>query len=52
MQAELEKIVKAIEEFYAREAVLFDKDLGERTLTHRLAVHREAVRRLGGRLRL
>src|SRR5882757_2071836 len=38
MQAELTKVVKAIEEFYAREAVLFDKDLGERTLTHRLAV--------------
>jgi hypothetical protein len=41
MRAELEKVVKAIEEFYAREAWLFDKDLGERTLTHRLAVQLE-----------
>jgi hypothetical protein len=41
MRAELEKVVKAIEEFYAREGVLFDKDLGERTLTHRMAVYLE-----------
>ena len=41
MRAELEKVVKAIEQFYAREAWLFDKDLGERTLTHRLAVQLE-----------
>jgi len=41
MRAELEKVIKAIEEFYAREAWLFDKDLGERTLTHRLAVQLE-----------
>ena len=41
MRAELEKVVKAIEAFYAREGVLFDKDLGERTLTHRMAVHLE-----------
>ena len=41
MRAELEKVVKAIEEFYAREGWLFDKDLGERTLTHRLAVQLE-----------
>src|ERR1044072_4831241 len=39
MRAELEKVVKAIEAFYAREGVLFDKDLGERTLPHRMAVH-------------
>ena len=38
MRAELEKVVKAIEAFYAREGLLFDRDLGERTLTHRLAV--------------
>ncbi len=38
MQAELGKVVKAIEEFYARESALFEKDLGERALTHRLAV--------------
>jgi hypothetical protein len=41
MRAELEKVVTAIEQFYAREGVLFDKDLGERTLTHRMAVHLE-----------
>ena len=41
MRAELEKVVKAVETFYATEGVLFDKDLGERTLTHRLAVHCE-----------
>ena len=41
MRAELEKIVSAIEQFYASEGVLFDKDLGERTLTHRMAVHLE-----------
>lgn len=41
MRAELEKVVRAIGEFYAREGVLFDKDLGERTLTHRMAVHLE-----------
>ena len=38
MQAELEKVAKAIGDFYAREGVLFDKDLGERALTHRMAV--------------
>jgi hypothetical protein len=38
MRAELEKVIKAIAEFYAREAFLLDKDLGERALTHRLAV--------------
>jgi hypothetical protein len=41
MQAELNKVVAAVGEFYARETYLFDKDLGERTLTHRLAVHIE-----------
>src|ERR1700731_2443157 len=41
MQAELNKVVRALEEFYARETFLFEKDLGERTLTHRLAVHLE-----------
>ncbi|MCP4616832.1 MAG: hypothetical protein GY844_10365 [Bradyrhizobium sp.] len=41
MRAELEKVVKAIEEFFAREALLFERDLGERTLTHRLAVQLE-----------
>jgi hypothetical protein len=41
MQTELNKVVTALQEFYARETFLLDKDLGERTLTHRLAVHCE-----------
>jgi hypothetical protein len=41
MQAELVKIVDALDAFYARETHLFAGDLGERTLTHRLAVHLE-----------
>src|SRR5260370_22406231 len=41
MQTELNKVVIALHEFYARETFLFEKDLGERTLTHRLAVHLE-----------
>ena len=41
MQTELNKVVAALQEFYAHEAFLFEKDLGERTLTHRLAVHLE-----------
>jgi hypothetical protein len=41
MQAELGKVVTALAEFYAREIHLFEHDLGERTLTHRLAVHLE-----------
>ena len=39
--AELDKVVSAVTEFYAREAFLLEKDLGERTLTHRLAVQVE-----------
>jgi hypothetical protein len=41
MQTELNKVVAALGEFYARETFLLEKDLGERTLTHRLAVHLE-----------
>src|SRR3954453_15310459 len=41
MQTELSKVVIALQEFYAREAFLIENDLGERTLTHRLAVHLE-----------
>jgi hypothetical protein len=41
MQAELNKVVTALQEFYSGEAFLFERDLGERTLTHRLAVHIE-----------
>ena len=38
MQAALDKVVFALGDFYARETYLLEKDLGERTLTHRLAV--------------
>jgi hypothetical protein len=41
MRAELDKVVAALGEFYTRETFLLDHDLGERTLTHRLAVHLE-----------
>ena len=41
IQSELDKVVSALGEFYARETYLLEKDLGERTLTHRLAVHLE-----------
>jgi hypothetical protein len=41
MQTNLNKVVAALREFYAQETFLFEKDLGERTLTHRLAVHLE-----------
>jgi hypothetical protein len=41
MQTELSKVVSALQEFYAHETHLLEKDLGERTLTHRLAVHLE-----------
>ena len=41
MQAELDKIVTALTEFYGSETWLFEHDLGERTLTHRLAVYLE-----------
>ena len=41
MQTELNKVVTALREFYATDAFLLEKDLGERTLTHRLAVHVE-----------
>jgi len=41
MQTELNKVVAALSEFYAHETFLLDKDVGERALTHRLAVHLE-----------
>jgi hypothetical protein len=41
MQTELDKVVTALAELYAGETFLFEKDLGERTLTHRLAVYLE-----------
>ena len=53
MRAELEQVVNAVREFYAHETFLLEKELGERTMTHRLAVHLERqFRRLGSRLRL
>jgi len=41
MQTELNKVVAALREFYAQETWLLEHDLGERTLTHRLAVNLE-----------
>ena len=41
MQTELSKVVTALHDFYAHEGFLFEKDVGERTLTHRFAVHLE-----------
>ena len=41
MQTELNKLIAALAEFYARETFLLEKDVGERALTHRLAVHLE-----------
>jgi hypothetical protein len=41
MQTELSKVVAALREFYAQEGFLLEKDLGERTLTHRFAVYLE-----------
>ena len=41
MQTELDKVVAALSELYAREAYLFEHDLGERALAHRLAVRLE-----------
>lgn len=41
MHTELNKVLTALGEFYARETFLIEKDLGECTLTHRLAVHLE-----------
>ena len=41
MQTELNKVVTALVEFYAAETYLLERDLGERTLTHRLAVYVE-----------
>ena len=43
MQTELNKVVAALLEFYARDKYLLEKDLGERALTHRLAVHVERM---------
>jgi len=41
MHAELDKIITALQELFAQESLLFERDVGERALTHRLAVHVE-----------
>jgi hypothetical protein len=41
MRTELNKVVTALREFYAHEGFLFDKDVGERAVTHRFAVYLE-----------
>jgi hypothetical protein len=41
MHTELDRVVAALKEFYGRESFLFEHDLGERTLVHRLAIHVE-----------
>src|SRR3954471_2266575 len=41
MQTELNKVIAALRDFYAHEAFLFAKDIGERAITHRFAVHLE-----------
>jgi hypothetical protein len=41
MQAELNRLINALGELYRRETWLLEKDLGERSLTHRLAVYVE-----------
>src|SRR6185437_16901230 len=41
VEAELDKVVRALREFFVRETHLLDKDFGERVLTHRFAVHLE-----------
>ncbi len=41
MQTELNKVIAAVRDFYAHETFLFDKDVGERAVTHRFAVHLE-----------
>ena len=38
MQTELNKLIAALQEFYARETYILERDLGECALTHRLAV--------------
>ncbi|TQF34917.1 hypothetical protein UNPF46_27185 [Bradyrhizobium sp. UNPF46] len=41
MQTELNKVIAALRDFYAHEGFLFEKDVGERAVTHRFAVHLE-----------
>ncbi len=41
MHADLNKVITALQELFAHDDFLFERDLGERALTHRLAVHVE-----------
>ena len=41
MHSELNRLISALQEFYMRERVILERDLGERTLTYRLAVQIE-----------
>jgi len=41
MQTVLNKVIAALDAFYAHETLLLEKEAGERALTHRLAVHFE-----------
>ncbi|MGY4367985.1 hypothetical protein ACVW1A_004050 [Bradyrhizobium sp. LB1.3] len=41
MQTELNKVIAALRDFYAHEGFLFEKDIGERAVTHRFAVYLE-----------
>ena len=41
MHSELNRLISALQEFYIRERVILERDLGERTLAHRLAVQIE-----------
>ncbi|WP_027547634.1 hypothetical protein [Bradyrhizobium sp. WSM2254] len=41
MQTELNKVIATLRDFYAHEGFLFEKDIGERAITHRFAVHLE-----------
>ncbi|MGV7215988.1 hypothetical protein [Bradyrhizobium sp. UFLA05-112] len=41
MKTELNKVIAAIRDLYAHEDFLFEKDVGERAVTHRFAVYLE-----------
>ncbi len=41
MQTELNKVIAALQDLYTHEGFLFEKDIGERAVTHRFAVYLE-----------
>jgi len=41
LHAELNRVITALQELFAQDSFLFERDVGERALTHRLAVHVE-----------